>query len=324
MDISAKRRTRPAVALAVVALLSVSLGAQPATKWRTPWGDPDLQGSWSNATTTPLQRPAKYGARQFLTAEEKAALDRQTAIGTDQRGATPVRDVVDAYNAFWWDRGFSDGRTSLITDPPDGKIPPLTPEGEKRRATFRRTEGFSDDGAGGRADSWLDRSAYERCIIRAPLPRVPSGYDNNYQIVQSPGYVAIIQEQIHETRVIPLDGRPHLDQSVRQWLGDSRGRWEGDTLVVETTNFSNRTDFQGSGPNMRLIERWTRLADDKIDYRFTVEDPTAWARPWSAAIGWNKVGLLYEYACHEGNYGLYNLLEGARVQEAETAKQGSK
>jgi hypothetical protein len=326
MDISAKRPIRIALAFAIASLIPVTLGAQsPAKgKWRTPWGDPDLQGSWSNATTTPLQRGAKYGNRKFLTPEEKAELDKQTAIGTDKRSSDPVKDVGDAYNRFWWDRGWSDGRTALIFDPSDGRIPALTPEGQKRHAAFDRTEGLTEDGAGGRADSWLDRSLYERCVIRAPLPRVPTGYDNNYQIVQTPGYVAIFQEQMHETRLIPLDGRPHLDPSLRQWLGDSRGHWEGDTLVVETTNFSDRTDFQGSGPNMRLVERWTRLADDHIDYRFTVEDSTAWTKPWSAAIGWNKVGLLYEYACHEGNYGLYGILEGARVQEAEGAAKKAK
>jgi hypothetical protein len=319
--------------MAVVSLASVSLVAQSASpsnpkpapgKWRTAWGDPDLQGSWSNATTTPLQRPAKFAGREFLTPEEKAALDRETDIGTDRRNENKVQDVNEAYNRFWWDRGYSDGRTSLIFDPPDGKIPALTPEGQKRRAAFRRTEGFGEDSAAGRADSWLDRSQYERCIIRAPLPRVPSGYDNNYQIVQTPGYVAIIQEQMHETRLIPLDGRAHLDKSVRQWLGDSRGHWEGDTLVVETTNFSDRTDFEGSGPNMRLVERWTRVADDHIDYRFTVEDPTTWTRPWSAAIGWNKIGLLYEYACHEGNYGLQGILEGGRAADAEAAAKAGK
>lgn len=344
MDICARRRIERAIAIAVAFVASVPLlgsasapadeqapqsaptaAAAQQAKWRTPWGDPDLQGTWSNATTTPLQRPEKYGMREFLTPEERAALDKETEIGTDRRPADRVRDVIDAYNRFWWDRGYSDGRTSLIDDPPNGRIPPLTPEGQRRRQFFRRTEGFGDTSAsGGRADTWLDRSLYERCVVRAPLPRVPTGYDNNYEIVQSPGYVAILQEQMHETRVIPLDGRPHLDRSVRQWLGDSRGRWEGNTLVVETTNFTDRMEFQGSGPNMRLVERWTRMADDRIDYRFTVEDPTAWTRPWSAAIGWNAVGPLYEYACHEGNYGLYNILEGARVAEKEAAQQQSK
>jgi len=291
--------------------------ASTAKQWRTPWGDPDLQGAWSNATTTPLQRPAKYAGREFLTEQERQALDQETSIGTDRRG--PVgseRDVNDAYNQFWWERGWSDGRTSLIYDPPDGRIPPLTPEAQKRQAELTRLN-RSNEGFTGAA-SYIgpeELSLYSRCVIRAPLPRVPSGYDNNYQIVQAPEYVAILQEQMHETRVIPLDRRPHLDSGVRQWLGDSRGHWEGNTLVVETTNFGDQTTFEGSSRNLHLVERWTRVAADRIDYRFTVEDPTTWTRPWSAAISWNKAGMLYEYACHEDNYAMYGILAGARAQE---------
>ena len=279
----------------------------PTGTWTTPWGDPDLQGSWSNATTTPLQRLEKYGTREFLTPEEKAELDRRPSIG-EERGATPEQDLAGAYQGFWYEGRSSDGRTSLIIDPPDGRIP-ITPAGEKRRAAHREV-GY---------DAPESLNLYDRCIMRNPLPRIPTAYNNNYEIVQTPGYVAILQEIMHDTRVIPLDGRPHLDGSVRQWLGDSRGRWEGKTLVVETTNFSDRTDFEGAGAGLRLVERWTRLADDRIDYRFTVEDATAWTRPWSAAIAWNKVAPLYEYACHEGNYSLYNILEGARIGEAEAA-----
>jgi len=157
-------------------------------------------------------------------------------------------------------------------------------------------------------------------IIRAALPRVPTGYDDNYQIVQAPGMVSILQEQMHETRVIPLDGRPHLNSSVRQWLGDSRGHWEGDTLVVETTNFSDQATFLGATPNMKLTERFRRADADHLDYRFTVEDPATWTRPWSAAIPWTMTGMLYEYACHEDNYGLYGILAGARVRDQEAAK----
>ena len=331
-----------AAAIVVVPLVAVPVASQtppPAakttaaakttegTKWRTPWGDPDLQGSWTNANTTPLQRPAKYAGREFLTPEERAEQDRRTDIGTDQRGATPERDVEDAYNRFWWDRGYSDGRTSLIIDPPDGRIPPLTPEAQERLRAFRRREQLTaENGSGGPADSWEDRSLYERCIIRAPLPRVSTGYNNNYQIVQAPGYVTILQEQMHETRVVLLDGRPHLDQKVRQWLGDSRGHWEGGTLVVETTNFSDQTNFQGAGKNLHLIERWSRVEPDKLNYQFTVSDQTTWARPWTAAWVWHAVGPLYEYACHEGNYGLKGILAGARAQETqqETQKDGSK
>ena len=287
-----------------------------AKKWRTPWGDPDLQGTWSNATTTPLERPARYGGREFKTAEERAAEDKETAIGRDKRHAPgSTEDVADAYNAVWWERGWSDGRTSLIYDPPDGHKPPLTPDGQRRAAL--RNESVRTDGP---YNGPVDLDLYTRCIIRAPLPRLSSGYDNNFEIVQTPGYVAIVQEQMHETRVIPMGPRPHLDSSVRQWLGDSRGHWEGETLVVETTNFNDRTSFEGATRDMRLVERWTRLADDRIDYRFTVTDPETWTKPWSAAIAWTKGGTVYEYACHEDNFGLYNILAGARADERKAAK----
>jgi hypothetical protein len=305
--------------VAILALLSVPVAAQTKKQWRTPWGDPDLQGSWSNATTTPLQRPAKYAGREFLTAAERAEQDKATAVATDRR-STPgsAEDVNGAYNGFWWERGWSDGRTSLIYDPPDGRIPALTPAAKDRLATEARLNPLNPGFRGSNGPE--DHELYTRCIIRAQPPRVPTGYDNNYQLVQAPGLVAITQEQIHETRVIPLDGRPHLDASVRQWLGDSRGHWEGETLVVETTNFSDQATFEGSSKNMRLVERWTRVADDRIDYSFTVEDPSAWARPWSARIAWNKTGLLYEYACHEDNYSLYGILSGARAQEKKAGE----
>jgi hypothetical protein len=296
--------------------------ASAAKEWKTPWGDPDLQGSWSNATTTPLQRPAKYAGREFLTAEERAAQNKDTAIATDKRSTpgTP-EDVNGAYNGFWWERGWSDGRTSLIYDPPDGKIPAMTADAKKRQAEQERLNPLNVNfGAFNGPENF---ELYTRCVIRAPLPRVPTGYDNNYQIVQSPGYVAIVQEQMHETRVVPLGGQAHLDPGVRQWLGDSRGHWEGNTLVVETTNFGDDAPFEGSTRNMRLVERWTRVADDRIDYWFTVEDPGAWVKPWSAAISWNKTGMLYEYACHEDNYSLYGILAGARAEE-KASQSGSK
>lgn len=296
--------------------------AQSGQKWRTPWGDPDLQGSWSNATTTPLQRPAKYAGRESLTAQERAALDKQTAVATDKRDKEGTADDVNgAYNGGWWERGWSDGRTSLIYDPPDGRIPELTPDGKKREAERARLDHSAEDFAGnGVYAGPEDFEPYTQCIARAPLPRIPTGYDNNYQIVQTPGAVAIVQEQIHETRVIPLDGRPHLDASIGQWLGDSRGHWEGDTLVVETTNFRDGFTFQGATTHMRLVERWKRAADDRIDYSFTVTDPETWTRPWSASIAWNKTGPLFEYACHEDNYGLYDILSGARAKERKTAQ----
>jgi hypothetical protein len=292
-------------------LLAGVLSSAQVKKWRTPWGDPDLQGSWSNATTTPLERPAKYAGREFLTAQERSEQDKETTLGRDRRAqAGSADDVAGAYNAFWWERGWSDGRTSLIYDPPDGRKPPLTPEARKRQGA--RNEAYRTDGPYNGPE---DLDLYTRCIVRAPLPRLSSGYDNNFQIVQTPGFVTIFQEMIHETRIIPMDGRSHLDPTVRQWLGDSRGHWEGDTLVVETTNFNERASFEGASKDMHLVERWTRVADDRIDYRFTVNDPATWTKPWSAAIAWTRSGPLYEYACHEDNYGMYGILSGARADE---------
>jgi hypothetical protein len=303
------------------AVAQTSPDSKSAKAWRTPWGDPDLQGTWTNATTTPLERPAKYAGRAFLTPAERDAIDTQTAVATDKRAKRgTAEDVEGAYNGLWWDRGRSDGRTSLIYDPPDGRIPPLTPEAQKRLAEQALNDKTAVNYSGhGTYDGPEELELYTRCIIRAPLPRISTGYDNNYQIVQSPGLVAIYQEQIHETRVVPLDGSPHLDPSVRQWLGDSRGHWEGNTLVVETTNFSDKASFEGATKNMRLVERWTRVADDKLDYQFTVSDPSTWTEPWSASVTWNKTGLLYEYACHEDNYGLYDILSGARAKEKAAA-----
>jgi hypothetical protein len=289
--------------------------APTAKKWRTPWGDPDLQGTWSNATTTPLERPDKFKGREFKTKEEMAAEDKETAIGRDKRAApgTP-EDVAGAYNAAWWERGWSDGRTSLIYDPKDGKKPPLTADGKRRQA--ERNESIRTDGPYNGPE---DLDLYTHCIVRSGLPRLSSGYDNNFEIVQTPGTVAIVMEQIHETRVIPMDGRPHLDGGVRQWLGDGRGHWEGETLVVETTNFNDRTGFEGATKNMHLTERWTRMADDRIEYRFTVDDPETWTRPWSGAMAWIKGGTVFEYACHEDNVGMYGILAGARADEKKAA-----
>lgn len=292
--------------------VSPAAKAAPAKDWRTPWGDPDLQGSWSNATTTPLERNAKYGNRAFLTEQERAESDKITVIATDKRDAPgTVDDLNGAYNGAWWERGLSDGRTSLIYDPSDGRIPPHTPEAEKRIVEDRRIADEREALASGPEDLPL----YTRCVVRASLPRVSTGYDNNYEIIQTPGQVAIVQEQMHETRIIPLDGRPHLTPAVRQWLGDSRGRWEGKTLVVETTNFGDDISFEGSTRGMKLTERWTRVADDHIAYTFTVEDPATWTKPWSAAVTWNKTSVLYEYACNEDNFGMYGILAGARAEE---------
>ncbi len=302
----------------IVAGLIVSIpaaGQTPAKKWRTPWGDPDLQGSWSNSTTTPLERPAKYAGREFMTAAELAerrAAEKAANAKRDDPGQAPSGGFA------WFEGGSPDGRTSLIYDPADGKIPPLTAEGEKRQAELNKS--FQRARNNGPYDGPEDMEIRTRCIIRDPLPRVPGGYGNSYEIVQAPGSVAIYHEAIHDTRIISLDKRPHLDPSVRQWFGDPRGHWEGDTLVVETTNFNDQTSFQASTQNLHLVERWTRVSDDRIDYRFTVSDPATWTKPWSAVIPWSKTGPLYEYACHEDNIDMYGILTGARAQDQKGEK----
>jgi hypothetical protein len=293
-------------------LISIPAGAQspagkgkasPNKKWRTPWGDPDLQGSWSNTNITPLERPAKWAGREFMTEQERAEEEKKLA-----------REEGGSY----YDTAWTDGRTSLIYDPPNGKMPPTTTEGEVRRARLKKS--FERARNNGPYDGPEDMEIRTRCIIRDALPRIPATYGNSYEIVQAPGTVAIFHEAIHETRVIPLDKHPHLDPSVRQWFGDPRGHWEGDTLVVETTNFNEETGFQGSTKNLHLVERWTRVADDRIDYTFTVSDPETWTTPWSASIPWHTAGPVYEYACHEDNIDMYGILTGARANDHKTAE----
>jgi hypothetical protein len=279
---------------------------------KTSWGEPDLQGIWSYATVTPLERPAAQADRELLTETETAALNEDAENGPDRRAADAATDVAAAYNAFWWDRGKSTGRTSLIVDPANGKLPPLTTEGQRRRAA--RTA-YQQAHPG---DSWTDRPLAERCLVYHGVPPLPTGYNNNYQILQTPKLVAILDENIHDVRMIPLDGRPHLPAHLRQWNGDSRGHWEGDTLVVETTNYSLQTTlrFPAAPETLRAIERFTRVAPDVIDYQFTIDDPTTYTRPWSAVLPMKRIkGPIYEYACHEGNYAMAGMLRGYRVEE---------
>ena len=316
-------------ALAAAVLLP-SLGARAqiqtaAGAWtssRTAWGDPDLQGVWSFATITPLERPGELAGRERLTGQEAAALELEARARGDGAG-------FRSYNEFWRARGGSTGRTALIVIPPDGRLPPVTPEARHRAAAL-------DHARRGRgpADSWEDRNLTERCLQWRPLPRLPTTYNNIHQIFQAPGYVAILTEMIHNVRVIPLDARPHIHERIRQWNGDSRGHWEGDTLVVETTHFSDDAVFQGSSesrrgvqrrgsPNRHLVERYTRVADDRIEWEFTVDDSTIWTSPWTGTLPFGRVdGVVYEFACHEGNYGLPNILAGARAAEAATAQFG--
>jgi hypothetical protein len=308
------------IGLAAAAVALCALAALDAQSFKTSWGDPDLQGTWTNQTLTPLERPAEFAGKPVLTAEEARAYEARLRQQNDADIRTPGtrRDVTVAYNDAWWDRGeriVADRRTSLIVDPADGKIPALTPAAQKRAEAARAANAAIGDNPAAPED--LD--VYSRCIIRSALPRLSTGYNNNYEIVQAPGYVAILQEQIHDTRIIPLDGRPHLAGAVRQWLGDSRGRWDGDTLVVETTNFTDEargSTFRDATRNMVLVERFRRVDAETIDYQFTVTDPETWTRPWTVKMPWNKVdGLMYEYACHEGNYGLANTLRSARAAE---------
>jgi hypothetical protein len=333
------------VATAVMSLASGTVSGQANGKTttaktytapRTPWGHPDLQGVWNNNTSTPLERPTELGGKAELTDEEAEELTEKQQATRENRdsreGAGTDRDVARAYNALWYPvPGKAIGRTSLISDPQDGRVPALTPQGAKRAAAF--AEGRQGPPAGPE-----DRSLWERCLTRG-VPRLPGGYNNHVEIVQSAGAVVILIEMVHESRIIPLDGRPHLPSDIPQWLGDSRGRWEGDTLVVETTNFSDKTNFRGSGAGLHLIERYTRVSPDTLSYEFTVDDPGTWARPWTASFpltslqtavgGVDQVTRpqMFEYACHEGNYGLMGQLSGARAQEkaaADAAKKGSR
>jgi hypothetical protein len=295
-------------------LMALPLGAQ-----KTPDGHPDLQGIWNNATLTPLERPAQYAGKATLTEQEAVEFEKQelSSINADRRDGPSATDVNRAYNEFWRDRGkiTPDRRTSLIVDPPDGRVPPLTAAAQKRAADLAaRNRGHEFDGP-------ENRSLAERCIAvsNAGPPMIPANYNANYQIVQAPGYVALLSEQIHDVRIVPTDGRPHVSPDVRQILGDPRGHWEGDTLVIETTNFTDRTAFRGSGEHMRLIERFTRTGPGTMLYEFTVNDPETFTKPWTARIPMTKAeGPLFEYACHEGNYGLSGSLSGARAAERQS------
>ena len=274
----------------LVGLLAVPIAVHAAA-WsppRTPWGDPDLQGVWNYATMTPLERPRDFAAKSVLSADEAAAYEQQT---TARQAATNNTAGPD-----WWDAGtrrLVDRRTSLIVDPEDGRLPPLTEAAKARAAARRRgelSEGPEDLGLNVRCLLWT---------IAGP-PLLPGVYNNNVQFVQTPDYVAIVSEMIHDARIVPMDGRPHGD--IRRWMGDSRGHWDGATLVVDTINFSSSVELRGASEHLHLVERFTRIDPDTIDYRFTAEDPTTWTRPWSAEFPLKRSDQpIYEYACHEGN-----------------------
>jgi hypothetical protein len=296
---------------------------------RTPDGQPDLQGVWSNNNVTPLERPKQFGGRQYLTDEELTTLKQRAAQLFAGDGDAAFGDALfetllsdtnkfvsrdgrtGDYNQFWLVERDWSNRTSLITDPPDGRLPALTAEGARREAAAAAARQRPAAGP-------EDRSLSERCITFG-VPRLQAAYNSYYQIVQSPGNVAIMMETIHDTRIIPLDNRPHIPQDIRQWHGDPRGHWEGNTLVVETTNFSPKSNFRGANENLRLVERFTRVGPDTLNYEVTVTDPTIWTRPWTAMIPLRRsTDLVYEYECHEGNTGLAGILAGARADEKAT------
>jgi len=289
---------------------------------KTPWGDPDLQGVWDYKTITPLERPANFGDRQFLTDEEVARLEANAAKRLD----APPDDTVPAnlvHAPYMTDPGRKvdeDRRTSLIVDPPDGRVPSLTPEAQRRQSL--RQAGNRNGGT----DGPEQRSSLERCITMGlPSGNLPTLYNNNIRIVQGPGYVAITHEMVHDTRIIPLDGRAPLSPKIHQWFGDSRGHWDGNTLVVETANFSDKTNYRGSGATLHLVERFTRSGKNNVEYRVTLDDPTTWTKPWTIELHMRtSEGDLYEYGCHEGNYGLHNILEEARDADKAAAKNASK
>ena len=276
---------------------------------RTPWGHPDLQGVWSYATLTPLQRPAEVEGRPLFTPEEVAAWT--TRAKTDR----PDRPGVDpgGYNVYWWDGGhvLPDRRTSQIVDPPRGRLP-LSSKGQAQVALLREHRKMHP------ADSWLDRTAWDRCITYHGVPPVGTNYNNTYHILQTPEHVAIHVENIHDVRIIPIDGHSHLGDGIRQWNGDSRGHWDGDTFVVETLNYSDKTELRfPSTSNTRAIERFTRVGDDVIDYQFTIEDDELYTQPWTVDRPMARFDdyVIYEYACHEGNYAMTNILAGERERD---------
>jgi hypothetical protein len=322
--------------VAVVVTLALSAAAPAAAQTgnapRTPWGTPDLTGVWDFRTITPLERPANLADKEFLTAEEAARLEQEVVERNRRLDERPAERAaaggnVDRrddgspgfYNNFWLDGGtkpIETRRTSLVVDPPNGRVPPLTAAAQ-RRAEERRAYSRAHP-----ADGPEDRSASDRCILgfNAGPPLTPGGYNQNMQVVQTRDHVLLVTEMVHTARIVPLDGRPQLNGRIQQWTGESRGHWEGDTLVIETTNFKEERRWRGATANMKLIERLTRIDADTLEYKYTVIDPDTWTTPWTAAIPLRLADLpMYEYACHEGNYSLANILSGHRAEEKEAA-----
>jgi hypothetical protein len=325
------RHRIPVFVSAAAVLVALAMGAAPVAQTKvpnTPWGKPDLRGIWDFRTITPLERPANLADREFLTEQEATKLEREAVnreVDLQERPAerTTASESVDRradgspgfYNSFWLDYGtkaVGTRRTSLLIDPPGGKLPALTAAAQQR-ADARKA--YLQEHP---ADSWLDRSTSDRCLVgfNAGPPITPGGYNQNLQIFQTPTHVALLTEMVHTTRVVPLDGRPALRDGIRQWSGDSRGHWEGETLVVQTTNFKRERDWRAASPQMTLIERFKRVDANTLEYTYTVNDPETWTKPWTAQIPMRLSSLpLYEYACHEGNYSMANILSGHRAKE---------
>jgi len=315
------------VAVAAVAGVALLVPTSAAGQASTPWGDPDLQGVWDYRTLTPLERPRELAGKEVFTEEEAAEFVAENLAEIEGRDDAVPGDIVGNYNQFWFDRGTTivgTRRTSRIVDPPDGRLPALTPEAERRGASPEALRVVRANRGVVPPESWEDMDPGDRCIqhTRAGPPIQPGGYNNNMQLFQAPGYVAILVEQIHDVRVVSLDGRPHLGSGIRQWMGDSRGRWDGEVLVVETTNFNGKHDFAGkpdmlnSSAQMSLVERFTRTDAGTLLYEYTVTDPATWAESWTAQTTMTKnPDQIFEYACHEGNYSMPVRLAGARATE---------
>jgi hypothetical protein len=320
------RRTLTVVMVLSFCVLASTVSSTQSDVRRTPWGDPDIEGIWTNATLTPLQRPPELGSKEFFTAEEAQQFQRTRIEQTNADRPLPPGQV-GAYNDAFFERGTSivrSRRTSLVIDPPDGRIPALTPDAQKKVDARLQREKTSP--ADGPEDRWLT----ERCILfGATVPMLPEPYNNNYRIIQSPGFVTILVEMNHDARVIPLDNRPHIAGGIQQWTGDSRGRWDGNTLIVETRNlkFNHQSRFgvgylNGlSDERLRVVERFTMTDANTLTYQATIEDPTVFVRSWTVELSMNRtIGPLYEVACHEGNYGMANILSGHRAEERQQGR----
>ncbi len=314
--------------IAVVALMPLLAEAQSTNSMppRTPWGDPDLQGIWNSSGATPMERPDEFEDRVTLSNEETAQRrqesdERDEELALAERRTTVAGGTVGAYNNFWFERGTPSNRTSMLVDPPDGRFPPLTPAGEIAKTSRPRGD-----------DSWEDRHIWERCVTRGGMPNAmfPRGYNNNIQVFQAPGYVAILHEQIHEFRIVSLDDRPAVSENIGQWNGVSSGHWDGDSLVVVTTNVDHRVSAlqpwssfnsrSGSGEGMRLVERFTRVDAETLEYVIEVSDPQMYTTSWTVAYPFAQLNApIYEYACHEGNYGMEGILTGGRAEDEDEA-----